>query len=150
MVDSSTVWLPDRQGSDQRMQSQPIVGSTLGATQLSARRQTYQQSRRMLGECRKHSMGYERRGRRDASSHSLSPYNLNYHKAKQTNTRRSQQNVCGLLIGQQSCEAIPIPCNLFAGMFGVEPTIERLPRLSPHMVGSAFSDHYLGGRVARP
>ena len=40
--------------------------------------------------------------------------------------------------------------SVIAGMFGVEPTIERLPRLSPHMVGSAFSDHYLGGRVARP
>jgi hypothetical protein len=40
--------------------------------------------------------------------------------------------------------------SVIAGMFGVEPTIEWLPRLSPHMVGSAFSDHYLGGRVARP
>ena len=40
--------------------------------------------------------------------------------------------------------------SVIAGMFGVKPIIEWLPRLSPHMVGSAFSDHYLGGRVARP
>jgi hypothetical protein len=40
--------------------------------------------------------------------------------------------------------------SVIAGMFGVEPTIEWLPRLSPQLVGSAFSDHYLGGRVARP
>ncbi len=40
--------------------------------------------------------------------------------------------------------------SVIAGMFGVEPIIDWLPRLSPHMVGSAFSDHYLGGRVARP
>ena len=81
------------QGSDRRAQSQPIAGSISGATQLSARRQTYQWSRRMPRACRKHAMGYGRRGQRDALSHSLSPYNLNYRKAKQTNTRRSQQNV---------------------------------------------------------
>ena len=40
--------------------------------------------------------------------------------------------------------------SVIAGMFGVEPTIEWLPRLSPQLVGSAFSDHYLGGWVARP
>ena len=40
MVDRSTVWQPDRQGSDRRTQSQPIVGSISGATQLSARRRT--------------------------------------------------------------------------------------------------------------
>jgi hypothetical protein len=40
VVDRSTVWLPDRQGSDRRTQIQPIAVSILGATQLSARRQT--------------------------------------------------------------------------------------------------------------
>ena len=40
--------------------------------------------------------------------------------------------------------------SVITGMFGVEPTIEWLPRLSPQLVGSASSDHYLGGRVARP
>jgi hypothetical protein len=81
-----------------RFVSQPIAGSISGATQLSARRRTYQRSRRMPRACRKHAMGYGRRGRRDASSHSPSPYNLNYRKAKQPNTRRSQQNVRGLLL----------------------------------------------------
>ena len=37
-----------------------------------------------------------------------------------------------------------------AGMIEVKPTIVWLPRLSPQMVGSAPSDHYLGSRVARP
>ena len=37
-----------------------------------------------------------------------------------------------------------------AGMIKVKPTIVWLPRLSPQMVGSAPSNHYLGGRVARP
>ena len=37
-----------------------------------------------------------------------------------------------------------------AGMIEVKPTIEWLPRLSPQLVGSAPSDHYLDGRVARP
>ena len=40
--------------------------------------------------------------------------------------------------------------SVIASMFKVEPTIEWLPRLSPQLVGSAFSDHYLGGWVARP
>ncbi len=37
-----------------------------------------------------------------------------------------------------------------AGIIGAELTIEWFPRLSPHMDGSAFSGHYLGGWVARP
>jgi len=37
-----------------------------------------------------------------------------------------------------------------AGMIEVKPTIVWLPRLSPQMVGSAPSDHYIGSRVARP
>jgi len=40
--------------------------------------------------------------------------------------------------------------SVIAGMFRVKPTIEWLPRLSPQLIGSASSDHYLGGRVARP
>jgi hypothetical protein len=40
--------------------------------------------------------------------------------------------------------------SVIAGMFEVEPTIEWLPRLSPQLVGSAPSDHYLGGWEARP
>jgi hypothetical protein len=40
--------------------------------------------------------------------------------------------------------------SVIAGMFGVEPTIEWLPRLSPQLIGSAPLDHYLGGWVARP
>jgi hypothetical protein len=40
--------------------------------------------------------------------------------------------------------------SVIAGMFGVKPTIEWLQRLSPQLVGSASSDHYLGERVARP
>ena len=40
--------------------------------------------------------------------------------------------------------------SVMAGMFKVEPTIEWLPRLSPQLVGSASSDHYLNGWVARP
>ena len=37
-----------------------------------------------------------------------------------------------------------------ADMIDVKPTIEWLPRLSPQLVGSASSNHYLCGRVARP
>jgi len=37
-----------------------------------------------------------------------------------------------------------------AGMIKVKPTIVWLLRLSSQMVGSAPSNHYLGGRVARP
>jgi hypothetical protein len=40
--------------------------------------------------------------------------------------------------------------SVMAGMFKVEPTIEWLPRLSPQLVGSASSDLYLNGWVARP
>jgi hypothetical protein len=40
--------------------------------------------------------------------------------------------------------------SVIACMFGVEPIIEWLPRLRPQLVGSASSDHYLDGRVARP
>jgi len=36
-----------------------------------------------------------------------------------------------------------------AGMIKVKPTIKWLPRLSPQLVGSVPSNHYLGGRVAR-
>ncbi len=36
------------------------------------------------------------------------------------------------------------------GMIEVEPTIGWLPNLSPQSIGSALSDHYLDGRVARP
>ena len=39
--------------------------------------------------------------------------------------------------------------SVIAGMFGIKPTIEWLPTLSPQLVGSAFSDYYLGGQVAR-
>jgi len=35
-------------------------------------------------------------------------------------------------------------------MIKVKPTIEWLPRLNPQSIGSVPSDHYLGGRVARP
>ncbi len=40
--------------------------------------------------------------------------------------------------------------SVVAGMIEVEPLIEWLPRLSPQSIGSAPSDHYLDGRVARP
>ena len=36
-----------------------------------------------------------------------------------------------------------------AGMIKVKPAIEWLPRLSPQLVGSVPSNHYLGGWVAR-
>jgi hypothetical protein len=44
VVDCSMVWLPNHQGSGQSAQSQPIVGSTSRATQLSAQLRTYQRS----------------------------------------------------------------------------------------------------------
>jgi hypothetical protein len=40
--------------------------------------------------------------------------------------------------------------SMSAGMIEVKPTIEWLPRLSPQLVGSASSGHYLGSWVARP
>ena len=40
--------------------------------------------------------------------------------------------------------------SVIAGMVGVEPTIEWLPRLSPQLIGSERFDHYLDGWVARP
>jgi len=44
-----------------------------------------------------------------------------------------------------------IAFSMDAGMIEVKPTIEWLQKLSPQiMVGSAPSNHYLGGRVARP
>ncbi len=35
-------------------------------------------------------------------------------------------------------------------MIELEPLIEWLPRLNPQLIGSAPSDHYFDGRVARP
>ena len=37
-----------------------------------------------------------------------------------------------------------------AVMINVKPTIEWLPRLSPQLIGTVSSDHYLSSRVARP
>ena len=114
MVDCSTVWLPDRQGSDRRMQSQPYAGSVSGATQLSARRRAYQRSRRMLRACRKHATGYGRRGRRDASSHPLSLYNLNYRKAKQSKCATfPTERARAINIANKAVKLSPSPGNLF-------------------------------------
>jgi hypothetical protein len=59
-------------------------------------------------------MGYGGRGQRDASIHSPLAYNLNYRKAKQTNTRRSQQNRARAInIANKAVKLSPSPGNLF-------------------------------------